>query len=165
MSGLARPGRRLSVLALALVVAALTAACGSGGLGFEDSNALHDIRPTSLQSTSTPATLSWRAKPLPPGQKYLVLVDQSPMEPGQSVKDLVDDSCKATKGCPNRAYFDAHYMYETTGNRVKIASVPVAGAYDTQDLSDLHHVAIVVLDRANRRVGEQIWTTDVRVPT
>jgi hypothetical protein len=147
------------------IVAALTAACGTEGLHFTDSTAVHDIEPRSLQRTSTPITLSWRARSLPPGHKYLVLVDQAPMQPGQSLKDLVDDSCKAIKGCPDKTYLETHYIYETAKNRVKIVSVPVAGSYDTQDLSDLHHVAIVVLDDADRRVGEQIWTTDIRVPT
>jgi hypothetical protein len=165
MSGLAGTRRRRDILVVVVALVAFTAACGTGGLDFKDSTKLRDLRPRAYQSRTTPMKLSWRATPLPPGQKYLVLVDQVPMEPGQSIDDLVDDSCKATRGCPDKAYLDAHYMYETTDDHISIPAVPIAGMYDTDDLSDLHHVVIIVLDRANRRVGEQSWTTDVRVPT
>lgn len=156
-----RLGRRRGPLLLLCIAGVLTA-CGTSGLGFKDSTQLRDLRPTGFASVETPLRMSWSADPLPAGHKYLVLVDQEPMAPGESIDDLVDDACKATRGCPDKNYLDAHYMHETTKNHVTIPGLPSAGSYDADDLSQLHRVAIVVLDRANRRVGEQIWTSDLR---
>jgi hypothetical protein len=165
MRGLDRVLRRLNLLALIVVTVALTTACGTSGLDFRSSSKVRDLQPSDYASTSLPVTISWKAQHLGHGQKYLMLIDQSPMEPGKSVKDIVDDTCAATHGCPDKAYRDAHYMFETTQNRVRVPTVPSAGIYDTDDLTDLHRATIVVLDQTNRRVGEQIWTTEFRVAT
>jgi hypothetical protein len=159
----ARRARPRAWCALLLSLGWLLTACGVNGLGFEDSTHIQDIQPPRFATVKVPFTLSWNAEPLADGQRYLVLVDQDPMAPGASIDDLVDDTCKATKGCPNKAYLDAHYMFETTTNRIKITSVPSAGSYDADDLTNLHHFSIVVLDAHDRRVGEQIWTTDLKV--
>ena len=109
--------------------------------------------------------LRWRAASLPDGYKFLVLVDQSPMEPGQSINELVDDICKKTKGCPDKLYLNSHFLFKTTDNGVEIPTVPLGGAYDIDDLSNMHRATIVVLDEHNRRVGEQVWSVDFRVKT
>jgi hypothetical protein len=115
-------------------------------------------------SVSAPVTVSWKAPPLSDGQRYLVLVDQQPMAPGDTVRSLTDDVCRRTPHCPDRAYLEQHHLYLTRGDRVQAQSFPLGSPVPVDDLADEHQATVVVVDRHGRRVGEESWTTRFSVP-
>ncbi len=134
-------------------------ACSTQGLVLEQPKQIENLKPVALSRTKLPATVSWTARRLAPGQRYFLLVDQQPMPPGDSIKDLTDDICKRTPGCPDKFYLQQHFMFVTRANRVKLQFLPPAGPFPVQDLYDLHKATIVIVDRHGDRIGEEFWST------
>jgi hypothetical protein len=144
---------------LLLVAAVALAGCQTSGMDFHEPGAVTDLRPDELTHVGLPVVVSWKSGPLPAGQRYLVLVDQLPMAPGQSVKELTDDVCKRTPGCPDVAYMQQHYIFLARRNRVKVPSVPTNGPFPVDEFRYLHEATIVIVDARHVRVGESFWST------
>jgi hypothetical protein len=144
------------------VLVALTAAgagCSTQGLVLEQPTHVKDLNPAEFSRTKLPFEVSWTARPLPKGQRYFVLIDQEPMPPGDSIKSLTDDVCRRTPTCPDKIYFQQHFMFVTRRDRVTVQFLPLGGPFPVQDLYDLHKATIVIVDRHGDRVGEEFWTT------
>jgi hypothetical protein len=150
---------------LSLAIAFAAAGCGTQGLVLQQPDQVRDVKPTDLSSTKAPVKISWTARPLGHGERYAVFVDQLPMPPGESLRSLADDTCKATRGCPNRAYYEQHFIYVTRHNQVKVAVLPLNGPLPVNDLYGLNGATIVILDRDGNRAGEEYWSTSFFVPT
>jgi hypothetical protein len=144
-------------LAAAVVIAG--AGCSTQGLVLEQPDQLKDLKPPALSTTKLPAKLSWNARPLAPDEHYVVFVDQQPIAPGDSIRSVADDTCKATPGCPNKAYLNQHFIFSTHTNSVEIPFFPIDGPFPVNDLYGLHQATIVILNRDRIRVGEEYWTT------
>jgi hypothetical protein len=150
------------VLLVALLAAA-SAACSTQGLALKQSDRVSDLEPANFAHTGLPFSISWTARPLAPGERFFVLVDQFPMPPGDSVRSLADDICKRTPGCPNKFYLQQHFWFLTRSNRVEVQVVPLGGPFPVKDLYELHKATIVIVDRKRERVGEDFWTTNFYV--
>ncbi len=159
---------RSAVLALTVFVAAVAlTGCGFGtqDLVLKQPTQVQNLRPAAFTHVKLPVTLSWRGAPLAAGQRYLVVVDQQPMPPGESMQYFVTDTCKRTPGCPNTAYLTSQFLFLTRANHVKVQAVPSTGPFPVDDLTYLHQATIVVLDARNVRMGEQFWATSFYVPS
>ena len=149
---------------LVLVVAA--AGCSTQGLVLTQPDQLRNLKPANLSTAKKmPVEISWDAAPLTNGDRYLVFIDQFPMAPGDSIRSLANDTCKATPGCPNTAYLQQNFIYPTKANHVKILALPLQGPFPVNDLYGLHLATIIIVDHDGDRVGEQFWSTSFFVDT
>jgi hypothetical protein len=151
--------RRVWLLVALVALVAVCAGCSAHGLVLEQPTQIEDLKPSALSRNSLPVTVSWTARPLAPGQRFFVIVDQSPMPPGDSIKDLGDDVCRRTPGCPDKFYLKQHYMFVTRADHVKLDVLPLAGPFPAKDLYDLHKATIVIVDGQGVRIGEEFWST------
>jgi hypothetical protein len=136
-----------------------TAGCGTQGLVLQQPDQIKDLKPAALSSTKLPVKVSWSARPLAAGERFVVFVDQVPMPPGDSLESLADDVCKATPGCPNKAYLNQHFVFVTRDDHVSIPVLPLNGPFPVNDLYTMHQATIVIIDHAGNRLGEEFWTT------
>jgi hypothetical protein len=139
--------------------AVAVAGCSTQGLVLEQPTQLQHLKPASLSTTKLPFDLSWTARPLAAGQRYFVLIDQQPMPPGDSIRSLTDDVCRRTPKCPDKIYFQQHFMFVTRHDHVTVQFLPLSGPFPVLDLYDLHKATIVIVDRRQNRVGEDFWST------
>jgi hypothetical protein len=150
--------RRTALCALALSVAAV--GCGTQGLALKQSHRVRDVTPVNLSTTTAPARIGWNARPLSSRERFAVFIDQQPMAPGESLRSLTDDTCKATPGCPDKAYLATHFIFTTRGHKVTVPVLPLNGPFPVNDLYGLHSATIVIVDSAGHRVGEDFWSTN-----
>jgi hypothetical protein len=134
------------------------AGCGTQGLVLEQPDQLQDLKPTALSTTKLPVTISWHARRLAAGERFLVFIDQQPIAPGQSLRSIVADTCKHTPGCPNKAYLEQNFIFATRGDHVQVQVLPLQGPFPVNDLYNLHRATIVIF-RDGKRVGEEFWST------
>jgi hypothetical protein len=140
--------------------------CSTQGLVLVQSDQLQNLKPTPYSTVAkVPVRVSWHARPLARGERYLVFLDQFPMPPGDSIRTLANDTCKATPGCPNDAYLQQNFVYPTRTNHVELSVFPLQGNFPVNDLYGLHLATIVIIDRGGVRLGEEFWTTTFFVPT
>jgi hypothetical protein len=142
------------------VVAAAVTGCSAQGLVLQQPTQVQRLRPESLSNTKIPVKVSWeQARPLRDGERYMVFVDRLPMAPDESIRSLTDDTCKATPGCPNKAYLNQNFIFPTKGTSIEIPILPFQGPIPVHDLYDLHRATVVIVDAHDARVGEEFWTT------
>ena len=142
------------------VVAAAAAGCSAQGLVLQQPTQIKNLQPEQFSNTKIPVKVSWdQARPLRAGERYMVFVDRNPMAPDESIRALTDDTCKATPGCPDKAYLNQNFIFPTKGTSIAIPILPFQGAYPVNDLYDLHRATIVIVGADGRRVGEEYWTT------
>jgi hypothetical protein len=148
----------------AVVLAAAAAGCGTQGLVLQQPTQIENLRPELYSNVKVPFTVSWDdARPLRRGERYMVFVDRNPMAPDESIRSLTDDTCKATPGCPDKAYLNQNFIFPTKGTSIEIAVLPFQGSVPVHDLYDLHKATVVIVDADDARVGEEFWTTSFYV--
>jgi hypothetical protein len=160
--------RRL--LALAVVVAGILTACGSG-LQFRADQRLSFRVPTDRQRVAVPFTVEWSMRDFravgldgsaDPGRgAYAVFLDRAPMPAGKDLKWLVrdDDACTRDPRCPNAQYLADRGVSLTTDTKVVIRTLARA---DVGVGDEKHHVNVVLLDGKGRRIGESAWYRQFR---
>lgn len=121
---------------------------------------IENLQPELFSTKKVPVKVSWeQARPLRDGERYMVFVDRNPMAPDESIRSLTDDTCKATPGCPDKAYLNQNFIFPTRGTSIEVAILPFQGPYPVHDLYDLHRATVVIVDAHDARVGEEFWTT------
>lgn len=144
----------------AVVVAAAAAGCSTQGLVLQQPTQVKNLQPELFSDPKIPVKVSWQqARPLRDGERYMVFVDRNPMAPDESIRSLTDDTCKATPGCPDKAYLNQNFIFPTKGTSIEIPILPFQGPYPVHDLYDLHRATVVIVDAGGARVGEEFWTT------
>jgi hypothetical protein len=172
---LARTARRTAVAAAALV---LTAGCGLThvqDLSFRVDTRLHFVGLKDRAAVHLPLTIRWRMSDFtvaapgsaPPSRRagyFALFVDQSPIQPGQTLKAIckADPFERGDANCPTATYLEGRLVYPTTGDSVTLDSIPnVPG---NKDHKQLHTFVVVLMDTAGRRIGESAWELDLRLP-
>jgi len=146
------------------VLALVAAGCSTQGLVLQQPTQIENLEPELFSEHKVPITVSWeQARPLRVGEKYMVFVDRNPTAPGESIRSLTDDTCKATPGCPDKAYLNLNFIFPTRGTSIKITILPFQGPFPVHDLYDLHRATVVIADRDGTRVGEEFWSTSFYV--
>lgn len=111
---------------------------------------------------TTPLHVEWTDSAPRPGGSYLVLIDRSPMPPGETVRWFAkgDDDCAATPTCPDELYLARRGVTVATSTTVDIAIVPpLTGSRE----GTFHELTIIRLDADGRRDGETATTTQFKV--
>jgi hypothetical protein len=163
---------------LGLVPAAIgSAGCGLThlqDLSFRIDQRVHIVAPKDRSTVSTPVTLRWRVTDFdiePPGSTgptrragyFAIFVDRSPVHPGQTLAAVAsgDPFCKRSAGCPDTAYLTNRQVYMTTATTFTLPTVdPIPG---NNDRVQLHHITLILMNTAGRRIGESHWELNVRV--
>lgn len=136
-----------------LVVLAGCSQFGVEGLGLRADRSLSITAPATRARVSTPLLVEWTDTAPRPGGSYLVLIDRSPMPPGETVRWFAkgDDDCAATPTCPDELYLARRGVAVAASTSVDITIVPpLTGSRE----GTFHELTIVRLDADGRRDGE-----------
>lgn len=146
-----------TIAVVVVATASLLSACGTSNLNFVADTRVKFLAPDARETVTLPVTVSWEASDLPPGTRFGVFVDRSPMKPGQSVNALVDDQCKRTPDCPTREYLETRGLYITSGTSLTFETLPNTNAGKRNQLKETQRITIVYLDENNRRMSESAF--------
>ena len=157
----------MRVLASVALLAAL-AGCGTDGLAFREDTRLDIVEPADRARVALPVTLRWETDGLrlgdPDGpQAFAVFVDREPVRPGRSLRDVGDDECKKTPGCPDPTYLRERHVHVTTETSLVLEAVPDLRSSTRTGASDRHEAVIVLLDAEGRRMGEAAYAAEFTV--
>jgi hypothetical protein len=154
----------VSAALLVLVVLAGCSQFGVDGLGLRADRSLSITAPANRSRVTTPLHVEWTDTAPKPGGSYLVLIDRSPMPPGETVQWFAkgDADCATTPTCPDELYLARRGVTVATNTSVDIAIVPpLKGSRK----GTFHELTIVRLDADGRRDGETADTTQFKVVT
>ncbi len=152
-------------VSLALLVSVALAGCsqfGVDGLGLRADRSLSIVVPAQRSRVTTPLRVEWTDTTPKPGGSYLVLIDRSPMPPGETVRWFAkgDADCATTPTCPDEMYLARRGVTVSMTTSVDISIVP---ALKGSRKGTFHELTIVRLDAGGRRDGETAATTQFKV--
>jgi hypothetical protein len=163
-----RVGRSAVICFLGFLSLVLSS-CAIHGLDFRQDKRVSIISPSSLSTVTPPFRVRWTVNHFSYGPKtiqggnnyFAVLVDHQPMPPGGSLRDLGDNACKATPGCPDLSWLAQHGMYLTGDTSLTIDSLerhlPTSTPAGTKES---HELVIILMNGQNHRIGESAWYVD-----
>lgn len=161
--------RRLrTVLPAACAVAGLAglAACGTSDLAFSKDESVKVVSPSNRSTVRLPVQIRWRTpglfKQTGDGPYFAVFVDRAPVQPGQSLRAVADDSCNRTPGCPDASYLRDRYVYVTKDRSVTLDAVPKKSGQRV-GADDSHDATIILVDGNGRRIGESAYNVQFTV--
>lgn len=155
--------RRLRLCAPAIVVAAsIATGCSQfavDGLQLRSDDSIEIIEPGDRAEVSAPITVRWTDRSPREGARYVVLVDRSPMPPGESVAwfGRVDDSCVEAQGCPDELWLTRRGIIVTDETEASITIVPHRRSSDRGP----HELTVIRIDADGHRDGEAAFTVVV----
>jgi hypothetical protein len=142
----------------ALALAVVASGCADyTQLAYRKNDRVLFTAPAPRSLVTLPLTLEWVDKAPVSGQTYAVFVDEAPVRPGRTLKDVAgrDDACRRNPDCPDTAYLQDHGVYVTTQRSLVLPVVKrLAGS---RQKTQLHQAIVVLLDAEGRRVGELSW--------
>jgi hypothetical protein len=152
----------LGGLACALVGTSACSQFGTEGLQLRTDDSIEIVVPADRADVAAPIAVSWTDDAPRDGGAYLVLVDRSPMPPGEDVAWFArdDDSCVASQGCPDELWLARRGITVTTERSVTIEIVPPRGESRTDAPYDL---TIVRLAADGTRDGESAFSVQFRL--
>jgi hypothetical protein len=163
---------RLRLLLLALVVVA--AGCSTEGMAFRVDESVDIVSPAARSTVKLPVNITWRdeeppAAPRvavgdPAAEYYAAFIDRSPMRPGTSVVDLLDEldldldreTCIHKPGCPDPTSLRDLGVVLTDKPEVGLDFLPDLRPTSRGTSKDPHEVTIVRM-RGDERVGEAAY--------
>jgi hypothetical protein len=157
--------RTARLVALALAVCGLLSGCGTNGLAFSQDDHLEVLSPAQRAHVHLPVQIRWRATGLSAsagGSYFAVFLDRAPVQPGQSLRAVADDTCNRTPGCPDAAYLRDRDVFVTKGTSITVDAVPKQSGQRT-GASDQHEAVVVPVDAQGRRMGESAHTVQFTV--
>jgi hypothetical protein len=160
--------RAVRVLVGVVVVAAL-GACRTDDIALRADDRLTIQRPTEMARVALPLTVRWKAHGIRigkdlagPGPFFAVFVDRPPVAAGTGLRTLIDDECRATRGCPDLAWFAERNVYVTNEPEVIISSLrDVSGARLGPDGS--HRLTVVLIGADGLRLAEAAASVEFEV--
>jgi hypothetical protein len=122
------------------------------------------VSPAELAIVQTPVELRWTTSGSAAGTRYAVFVDVRPMRPDQSLRALVPsgDPCRRIPGCPDVSWLAARGIFITSADHVEIPALPTLGGVVGAMNPVVHQVSVVPIDGSGHRIGERIYTVDLR---
>jgi hypothetical protein len=136
---------------------------------YEHDDRLTFSAPAAYDEVKIPVTLSWRVddfRPAAPDSEppssdagyFAVFVDQAPVAPGDTLRAVAngDRLCNPRVGCPDKAYLEQRQVYTTLTPAFTLESLQVLS--EESDRVQVHHVTVVLMDTAGRRISEGAWT-------
>lgn len=135
---------------------------GTDGLQLRADDSIEIVVPQDRAEVGVPIEVSWTDAAPREGGAYLVLVDRSPMPPGEDVTWFArdDDSCVLSQGCPDDLWLARRGITVTGDRSVTIEIVPPRGESRADAPYDL---TIVRLDADGTRDGESAFSVQFRL--
>lgn len=152
-------------LASVLVLLVLSAGCSLSGLAFRQDDRVDILHPLDRATVGLPIELRWHSEVEPRssgGPYFAVFVDREPIAPGDHLRELADEVCERTPGCPDRAYLADRFVFVTEKTRLRIDAVP-ASSVTKAGRDKRHQATIVLVDADGRRMGEAAYTVEFTV--
>ena len=142
------------------VVVVATTACSqfaTHGLQLRADDSIDIVVPEDRADVRPPMDVRWTDDSPRRGGGYVVLIDRSPMPPGEDVSWFArdDDSCIEAQGCPDARWLARHGVTVTTGTEASIAIVPRRSAADDRGP---HELTVIRLDADGRPDGEAAFS-------
>lgn len=165
MAGRARRNARLLLVALVAASSAVGAGCSqfsATGLQFRHDDSIEFTGPPERSSVAVPFDLAWSDTARPAGSRYAVVINQTPMPPGEDLAWFTrdDEVCKRTAGCPTLDDLRLRGVIVTDVATAEVLVVPsVIGGRQTPD----DEFTVIRLDADGVRISEAafVWTLDV----
>lgn len=152
--------------AFALAIAALASTgCSFSGLAFANDDRVEITSPQDREAVALPMTVRWRAHDLDLGDgSFGIFVDRAPQPPGESLAWIArdDDTCVASRACPDEQYLAERGVYSTRRTSFTIDILPRTNPLDARR-REFHEFTIVLLDARGVRIGESAWFVEFQV--
>ena len=154
-----RRARRGALAAAALLV---LSGCSADGLAFRRDDRVRILSPARRSTVRLPIVIRWRGEEGEQGRRFGVFVDQAPMAAGKDLRSVArrDKECRSQPGCPDERWFRVRNIYATTATSLRLETLPDTRPRERKDVKERHEVVVVLLDRANRRIGESGHTVE-----
>lgn len=172
---LRRVARRLLALVAAAALSAGCALPNVDDLNFRVDSRLHFVSPKDRSYQHLPLTIRWRmrgftveaqgsAPPTRSAGYFVLFVDQAPIQPGQTLKEICksDPFARGDRNCPTLGYLQGKRIYPTTDDQVTLPNL--ANLPGNTDAKQMHTFVVVLMDTAGHRIGESAWELDLRLP-
>jgi hypothetical protein len=132
------------------------------GLALSADRSISITSPSDRGRVTKPLGVSWTDRAPRPGGSYVVLIDRTPMPPGETVRWFArgDADCATTPTCPNALYLARRGITVTTATSATIAIVPALGRAQARGY---HELTVIRLDPDGRRDGETAATVQFKV--
>lgn len=134
--------------------------CGGAPRAFTVDDHVRVTAPAPLAVVSTPFTVRWTSTA--DAERYAVFVDQDPVAPGHSLRDLADAQCKHVRGCPDAGYLANRGVFVTARRQVEIPLLPILEGTGARARHPGHRITLVTVDRSWRRTSDASWRVEVR---
>ncbi|WP_248830721.1 hypothetical protein [Frankia sp. Mgl5] len=82
------------------------------------------------------------------------------IQPGQSVLDLVPDSCRRLPTCAAEEFLERKNVWLTSDPSLVLDTLPTTSPTGRDGSKEYHALTVVVLDGALRRTGEEFASTE-----
>jgi hypothetical protein len=148
--------------ALALSLASVVfSGCGTTGLAFATDDRVEITVPQDRAEVSVPLTVRWRVRDFDLGAgrgSFGIFIDRTPQPPGAPLSWIArdDDTCVASRSCPDEQYLAERGVYSTQRTTFTIDLLPRTVPADVRR-REFHEFTIVLLDARGERVGESAW--------
>jgi hypothetical protein len=110
---------------------------------------------------TTPFVVSWTTT-VPGAASYALFIDQAPIPPGHTMRDLATADCKHQSGCPDAQYLAGRNVYVTNADQFVVPTLPILGGTAGRSAHPAHTLTVVTLDANGHRARDVAWTTEFR---
>jgi hypothetical protein len=150
---------RLRAAVLFGAAATLLVACGTSDLAFSTDHRVKVVAPSDRAKVRLPVQIRWSTPGIrrtANGPYFAVFADRAPVQPGQSLRAVADDTCNRTPGCPDASYLRDRYVFVTKDTSVTIDALPKQTG-QRQGARNSHEATIVLVDANGHRIGEAAY--------
>jgi hypothetical protein len=154
-----------AVTAGVVAVTALLSACsqfGTEGIRLTVDDSIEIVAPADRSTIGAPIEVSWTDDEPRPDGAYVVLIDRSPMPPGEPVEWFArdDENCQVSAGCPDELWLARRGITVTDDTAVTIEVIPPREESREGGYVDL---TVIRLDAEGNRDGEDAYTVQFRL--
>jgi hypothetical protein len=161
------------VLGTAACFALLVSGCRFSNVSFREDKRVEIVAPENRDTVRLPFEVRWTTKDFQitgaDGEErddagyFAVLLDRSPMPPGEDLTYFArdDDTCRAP--CPDLRYLADRNIHVTQATTFRVDALADTRPVDRPSADDDHEITIILLNGKNERIGESAYRVSVLV--